>query len=273
MNLPAPRRILRSFTTALLLAFAVGCASTNHLREAQNAFNDAAREETQALFTPGRVENPGTSQVSGWASAQAGYASALLSLEKMTAEDDRALARDGLGGTKLALQSLCYWKLGQFEKARETAQQADRSAQLYPRDRAVLVALPGLIMNDHAFNLLSAPRPETPEARSNLVAKAESLLVGPAGAVEVIEGARAPGVVEPQHPVHVFLLQSQLAAYRNYRKAYEILDQRGVPTNAPAHLRAQAQLDALTNFLTAADASLVRFWAERDHLRAPALRP
>ena len=79
---------------------------------------------------------------------RSGYASALLSLEKLANnQDETRLRKDGLWGSALTLKALSQWRLGQYDQAIATAQLAKQSAgdQTYPRDLALITALPGLV--------------------------------------------------------------------------------------------------------------------------------
>src|SRR4051812_28872527 len=106
------RRTLACCCLALLLALASGCASVNRLREAHDAFNQAAAVENAQRFD----SNPASATAS-LSAVRTGYASALLSLDKMESADERSLRQDGLWGTALTLKALCQWRLGQFQQA------------------------------------------------------------------------------------------------------------------------------------------------------------
>ena len=263
-----------AFCLALVLSLAAGCAGINHLRDAQTAFNQAAAADMRAGFDKETTvgETTGPDLIGGWVNVRASYGSALVSLSRIDRKEENLLRAEKLWGVKLALEALCHWKLGNYEKALAVAKQAQQTDQLYPRDRALMIALPGLVMIDYSYDLLrpgTLPAPASP-ARTNLVKKVSGLLIAKDGAVDVIEAARAPSVIEADHPVHAFLLQAQLAAYRNYRKAYELLDQTGVPATDAAHIRAQAQLDDLAKRVNGPQGQkLVTDWADRNLLKHP----
>ena len=196
-------RTITGATLALLVVLAVGCASVNHLREAQDSFNQAADAENALRFDAKAAD-----AVASLGAVRSGYASALLSLDKLeTSKDQTQLRNDGLWGTALTLKAMTQWRLGQFDKAIATAELAKQSAsdQIYPRDRAVTTALPGLVKTDQAYNKILLPT--TP------LADVEALLIGGNGAVANLQSARDQA--EKDHPVQIYLLQSQLAAYRN----------------------------------------------------------
>lgn len=278
------------FCLALILALTAGCQGINHLRAAQDAFNQAATTDMTAVLGSDVPvdESIGADAVSKWVSGRNYYGSALTSLKKIDAKDERVLRDEQLWGAKLTLEALCYWKLGNYEKALEVAREAQQTGQLYPRDRAVMQALPGLVMIDYAFDLRSqaaiakresdstngAVRLERRTELTNLVSRIEELTVGEEGAIVGIEAARSPHLVEPGHPVHVYLIQCQLAAYRNYRKGCELLDQTGVPNTDPAHVAAQSHLDDLARRVSGSDGQrLVNRWVELNKLTARTVSP
>ncbi len=275
----------RGIYLALILTLAAGCQGVNRLREAQDAFNQAATSEMSTVFGTGVTvsESIGTDAVSRWANGRNHYGSALVSLSKIDGKDERVLREEKLWGAKLTLEALCYWKLGNYEKALRTAQLAQEMDQLFPRDKAVMQALPGLIMIDYAFDLRPTAEIAKRESETstnetirharrteltNIVNKIEELTVTkPKGAIEVIESARSLNLIEGSHPVHIYLIQAQLAAYRNFRKGYELIDQTGVATNHFAHTNSQSRLDDLAKRVSGASGqALVNRWAELDML-------
>ena len=258
-TLRSNRRSLIEWTSAaiaitLLVVLAAGCASVNRLREAQDAFNQAAAVENAQRFDA----SPSDAAAS-LAAPRSGYASALLSLSKLEPNDEKILRQDGLWGTTLALKALCQWRLGQFQQALASAAEARKTAgdQLYPRDRAVLEALPGLIKTDQAYTkILTNGTP---------LADVEALLTGDNGAVDNIQRARA--LADKDHPVQIYLLQAQLSAYRNYMVAQDRLSNHAiVPLDHPARVKAKVQLKELDRLLKmqkpgSASQDLVNYWA------------
>jgi hypothetical protein len=258
---------MRLFALALALALSVGCQSINHLREAQNAFNDAAREELATLADP-QLSDPNTlatGPVLQWSKVRNLYGSALVSLAKIKGEEENELRAEKLWGAKMTLEALCHWKLGGYAKAEAAAKEAQNTAaeQLYPRDRALLAALPGLIQNDYSYDLLVNTAPQSPLERTNLFERVRPLLVGSDGAISIIEEARSASVIETNHPVHIYLIQCQLAAYRNYRRAYELTDRTGDRRDSEPHQAAQKHLDDLAGRLSGPGGQqIVNKWAQ-----------
>ena len=58
-----PRRRYAALALVVLAALAVGCASVNHLREAQEAFNEAVTLETTLRFDAALAEGPTQAQL------------------------------------------------------------------------------------------------------------------------------------------------------------------------------------------------------------------
>ncbi len=260
-------RAVACVAIAVLVVLAAGCASVNRLREAQDAFNQAAAAENALRFDAVASPEGGASDTAAlWSVARNGYASALLSLEKLDGDDQRRLREDGLWGTTLTLKALSQWRLGLFSKALATAEEAKTQAsdQMYPRDRAVLAALPGLIKTDQAYDQVLHNTP---------VSEVEELLIGGNGAVANIQSARA--MADKSHPVQIYLIQAQLAAYRNFMVAQDRLNNHAtVPTEHRARKAADAQLKELDGLLKAQGAGpagqdLVNYWARLCGLEVP----
>jgi hypothetical protein len=266
-NLCSKRRSVVEWTSAavaimLLLVLAAGCGSVNHLREAQDAFNQAAAAENVQRFDASPAD-----AVVNLAAPRSGYASALLSLSKLAPNDEKRLRQDGLWGTTLTLKALSQWRLGQFQSALASAAEAQKTAaeQLYPRDRAVLAALPGLIKTDQAYSKI--------QTSGTPFADVEALLIGDNGAVDNIQRGR--DLVDKDHPVQIYLLQAQLAAYLNYLVGQDRLNNHAtVPPEHPARVKANAQLKELDRLLKmqqpgSPNQGLVNYWAQRCALDVP----
>lgn len=203
-----------SLCLGLVLVFAVGLAAcapeANRLREAQAAFSEAAAAENA-----GRLEDAAT--------VTAGYVSAYESLKLLFADEAAvsSLRDDQLLGVTYALKALTEWKLRKFDKAKESAKKAKTMVpeQLFPRDRALMEAIPGLIKNDQAFALIAedGEPAELSECRNGdrrTICRISALVDS---AIEDYQTARSS--VAANHPVQLYLLQSQLIAFANLRKA------------------------------------------------------
>lgn len=223
---------MRSIWALLLLA---GCADVNRLREAQDSFSRAAEQENRARFDF-QPETNGFEAAAGAASARAGYGAALIELEKL--EQDSAskasLEADGLRGTALTLKALCEWRLGLHDRALVTAAEAAKAPDaLGPRDRTLLAALPGLVMTDQLYAKLDRKRRGLPAGSWD---DAQSL---GGRAMEILESGRRD--LEAEHPLRLYLLQAQLAAWRNLRQAHGVWNAGlDFKTDDPLRIRAKA---------------------------------
>jgi hypothetical protein len=264
------RRRLSAALIVLLVATATasGCGviptSTNRLREAQEAFNQAATAETQLQFDVELPEGPVQGQLARNTTIQNGYASALLSLGKIEQQDVERLKSDKLWGNVLALKALAQWKLGLLDQARQTAAEAQQAGgdQLLPRDQALLLALPGLIKVDEAFAALQR-LPAEPSATQRAAALQNVQLLVSDAVSGIDKGRVAAGAA---HPVQVYLIQAELAAFRNLQFAQETLGE-GDDRALPAARRAEVQrllkdLKCQTERLKA-PSSIVSYWAGR----------
>jgi hypothetical protein len=265
-----PRRRYAVLALVVLAALAVGCASVNHLREAQEAFNEAVTLETTLRFDAALAEGPTQAQLAQNTTVQNGYASALLSLDRLESRDVDRLKRDGLWGNVLALKALAQWRLGLTDDAQSTARELQQAGAgpVHPRDRALLLALPGLIRTDEAFAALQRVPAEPSPAQRAATLRNVQLLVADAG--EAIDRGR--GAVDPAHPVHVYLIQARLAALRNLQVAHERLgegDARALPPERRAEVQHQLKELKCHAERLGATPEIVTYWAGRFTL-APA---
>jgi hypothetical protein len=239
----------------LLCVVVSGCAEVNRLREAQEAFSRAADAENRERLAD--APSAGFGEAADVASARAGYGAALLELEALEA-DSRAkasLEADHLWGTALALKALCEWRLGLHDRALISAAGAAASGDsLGPRDRAMMAALPGLVMTDQLFAKLDRKRRGQPagewEAAKSLGGRA----------MEVLESARKD--TDAEHPLRSYLYQAQLAAWRNLRQAHGAWNNGlDFKTDDPLRLQAKACFDEFSR--ANPRAAVVEFWRVR----------
>jgi hypothetical protein len=233
---------IRICTAALLLAFTfAGCATThvNHLRDAQNAFNEAAARENQFRLQP-NSDAP--------AAIEAGYTSVILSLGRLQGDDEAVnrLRADRLYGSALALKAMAYWRLRKYDEARAAAESARREG-LEPgsRDYAFTTALPGLIRNDQAYALLYTPR-DPAAGRDQRLAEIESLIGG--AEPPLADARRSLGA---DHPMQAYLGSAGLAMIKNLVDACFLLNDRDIVKGTACTqrnkvaARAQAYVSAL----------------------------
>ena len=233
--------------TLLLLIFTSGCESVNKLREAQDAFNQAASIENSLKLT-----SIHSGAIASLSSSRSAYASALLSINDIGDDDIKSLKDDHLWGTVLTLKALCQWRIGLYSKALETANDAKENytEQIFPRDLAMLMALPGLIKTDQAYAKIKAfnkDKKDSLEIVEDLQEIKDLLTDERNGAVKDIQNAR--NFLEKKHPVQIYLIQAQLAAYRNYMVALYEINNQLVDEQDPARKKANNQLKAFEELI------------------------
>jgi hypothetical protein len=127
----------------------------------------------------------------------------------------------------LTLKAMAQWRHKDYDSALRTAEEAglQPADQLYPRDAALLASLPELRKIDLAYDKMAAMQPgDTEASRLLLDREVRPRLVGLTvsddnNAVYILRKARCGAGAN--HPINAYLIQSQLAAYRNYQVAYQ----------------------------------------------------
>jgi hypothetical protein len=212
---------------ALLLA---GCAEVNYLRDAQSSFNEAARLENQSRMaqTVTFASAPG---VGNEDIIRAGYANAVFSINCLNSKQIESLKSDKLWGVALTIKALSYWRLGNYDKDKEgnydkvgqviTEANALSGDQLYPRDRAIMKALPGLLQIDEAWTLIFAKTKEmTPEAKKQRLSGEGGVVPLLDNAIVTLDKVRS-SADNPE--VQGYITQAILSSYRNKMTAYKVL--------------------------------------------------
>lgn len=257
----------------LLAAVLQGCAATNSLWRAQEAFNEASALENALAADPLHLESGTAGTVTRSAGARAKYEQAQSELETLSASEEKQLRADGLWGNLLTLRALTAWRLGEYDQAREAARKARlEPGLLHPRDTALIAALPGLIKIDEAYaKIYRNDLPET-TSRHKHFQNLRSLLTSAFSDID-----RARELVHSKHPVQSYLLQAQLAGYVNLLNGYTLWSDQpnAIPTDAERD-RARVWLCTLNELLlTDGDSyavsperirSFVRGWAHRTGL-------
>jgi len=202
------------FLPVALLAVALlgGCVShIDALREAERGFRRAAEMENRERYgdarTPGAIE-----------SYTAAYRISAKSLEKLIADQAKPLADDNLLCTTYTLHALALWRLADREAAIRQSKAALAgacAAPETPRDKALLVALPGLARIDEASDLLAkSPGTAPPEERIKRFGRIKA---------EVTEAmqflADAERELPPDHPLRRYLALSRMGAIRIWEVA------------------------------------------------------
>ncbi len=212
-----------------LLVVAAACGAPRTLRDAQDAFNRAAETENRARLTDrfdAVTPDAPRARPEAFSTAEADYRAALALLRGIGPQEEASLKADGLWVQKLTLEALCLWKLKEHAEAIDVAQKARGQAESVKdqRDRALLIALPGLVINDQARARI--PRtPSTAPDRAERFGRVRDDLTDPAtGAIAHLREAR--GAAE-DHPVDAYLVQCSLAVFKNLADAYGNLTVEG----------------------------------------------
>ena len=191
-----------------------GCAGVNYLRDAQSAFSEAARLENQLRTSATTTIEANDLLLES--EIRAGYASAIASIAKLDSGQIASLKSDKLWGVVLTIKALSYWRLGEYDEMEKIAEQAQGiEDQIYPRDRALLMALPGLRRVDEAHAIIAADiggkdRAEETKIKEERLKTVERLVKN---ANAILNEARQS--VSEEHSVRSYLLQSELGGYKN----------------------------------------------------------
>jgi len=219
---PNPSQLLSLLVLTCFILVSNGCAEINHLRDAQSSFNEAAQLENQLKLEGGGMPTDSENlrenkNLMKEAEVRAGYSSAINSIDGLTQKEKQKLKEGKLWGVALTIKAMSYWRLGDYDKMETTAHEINSISeeQVYARDRALLLALPGLRRVDEAHAKLNAPvDAESEEQKTEL--KKERL----AAIERLIKNAsdsflKARQSVSEQHQVRAYLYQAELAGYKN----------------------------------------------------------
>lgn len=201
-----------SLLAAALLAAATigGCAEINHLREAQDAFNQAATLEAANRFDPDPSKASAGGALQSAVDHRARYASVVASIDSLTLLQRQRLKADGLWSTAQALQAMAYWRLKNFDKAVAVADEAAADVTgLGARDAAMMMAMPGMVRNDQAYAKLA----KNPEGDTAELTRIQALLTSAQTKIKAAE----KGVADTKHPVMAYLFEAELAIFKNWR--------------------------------------------------------
>lgn len=199
------RRVVQSTVLVALVMMASACGTIRHIREAQDAFNNAAEAERAAPFE--------TDPSARWVSTAAAEYRLALGLTARELRDNRqALDEDDLLGTALMLKALCIWRLGDLGEmplqGNELTSALDVVSAFGPeklgtRDRTLFFALPGL--RDHDLGLRAADYEGAKSFFTSAVQKID----------EAITRANPPA----NHPIRQYLHLAQLQSLRAWLAA------------------------------------------------------
>ena len=169
------------------------------LQEAQDIFNVAAEMELELKSNPsdGGIIAPITR-------IDANYRTAHAMLSSLIQEQKEAMSADSLLGTAYTLKALIEWRLGEFNASINTSKEANiHGVHTYPRDKALLNALPSLIKNDQARQFM--------DSQMATYSTVEELLKGS------VSGLNELTNTDPMmNSMRLYLLTSQLSALKNW---------------------------------------------------------
>jgi len=238
--------------------FLTGCAEVNYLRDAQSAFSQAARLENELRTS--ETTTAETNVLLLESEVRAGYASAIASIGKLDSNQIASLKSDKLWGVALTIKAMSYWRLGDYDEMENVAKQAKEiNGEIYPRDKALLLALPGLRRVDEAQAIIAASIIGKDEQDEKKIKeerlRAVERLVGNASAI--LTEARQS--VSREHSVRSYLIQAELAGYKN------LLDGRNKFTGGRLSVD---EVEKVKQLLTELDCSFKKSLKDSDDLLA-----
>lgn len=204
------------FATLTFIALS-GCVSIAHLEQAQDAFSKGAELENSLKFDT-RQSITGASPGTYYAMA---YASVKKALDKSP-----ALEKDLLLGNAQALKALCEWKLKDYNNAEQSALVAyntlgnyEKEGLYLPREKAMMMALKGLILIETSGDSLALLTRQGWPAPTEAVSRFEQLIAGSEGkggkialAMDILEDAAQN--ISPDHDVQAYLVLCRLSGLK-----------------------------------------------------------
>lgn len=247
---------LQVLLPALLILVAAGCGTTRSLRGAQQSFSEAATADMR-LRAAAQDEVPVLLGV-----REGGYRMTVQTIDGFSTMERAQLNSDQLWGNALFLKAMSQWRLEDYDGARETANDAvtNFSAQLGPRDLAVLSVLDGLIALDQAYAKLGPREPGPVGGYPQCDFATVNTLV--TSGLDTIESKRRN--LSTSEPVQRYLLQAKLAGHRTRMNA-EDCEKGGRPLT-PDELEAKRK-DYCAFETVEADSDVRRSWQGRLGLR------
>jgi hypothetical protein len=233
------RRALAPF--ALLVLLLLAACSARRIREAQDAFNQAATAEQQIEAMP----TAGVEGLRGSSSAASGYAVALGLLDEELTQNEAALRQEDLLGTALVLKALCLWRIEALthdtdgasppsqmssdEFAAIEAKASQAGVVLGTRDRVLLAALPGLREHDRALRAADY-------ATASRFFRSAFTVMGSA-----LDTVKPP----PNHPVRAYIRLAQMRTLRAWLAANYAMNGRNAQETRAIHDAFHQVADAL----------------------------
>jgi tetratricopeptide (TPR) repeat protein len=229
-------KLLQLLLVAVMLGVFGGCSgfdAVRKYRQAQHYFSEAAQlengiklrgafqgikpdEDTNLVSVAPEITNANK--------LKADYQEALALLQSIDTAGESELEEQNMLMDKLTLEALCLLRLKRYDEIEPVLNRAGKlsdkqitiAGRSRSRDSYMLQALPGLIMNDQAY----AKIPQNITSNTALFEEIEKMIIGPgAHALKYINASRR-AATKNSHPVQLYLLQAELAAYRNLMGAY-----------------------------------------------------
>jgi hypothetical protein len=203
----------------LLLLFSIACGTTRALRDAQDSFNDAATADMELRTAPEET----TATLLGV--RDGGYRTTVRIIDSFNAAQRADLRGNKLWGNALMLKAMSQWRLGDYDEAGKTAEDATKNFgdHFGSRDGAVLSVLDGLIAIDQAHGKLIRKQNGSLEC----VYRDVDELV--ANGLRTIEAGRSD--LSAGEPVQLYLLQAKLAGHRTRQEAEDCDDGGEAPSS------------------------------------------
>ncbi len=232
------QKLLRLILAAVILGIYTGCSELDAIikySEARQVFNEAAKLENgiklRRVFQDPQVNAdnssdpvPITPDIIKANNLKSIYQESLALLQSIDLSNEAELEKQGMLMDKLTLEALCLLRLKRFDEIEPvinraiklSEEQNSNAGSSRSRDSYLMQALPGLIMNDQAY----AKIPQNINSNTSLFDEIEKMLVGPGDhALKYLSPARK-AAEKNNHPVKLYLIQAELAAYRNLMGAY-----------------------------------------------------
>ena len=201
--LSRPMNIKHLLAVALLISLsscsAVRPEHAGMLQDAQTLFNVASELENELTIDPNSAD-AGTKN----REVDSSYTAVHEKVSSLIEEERDAMTKDDLLGSAYTLKALTEWRLGLFDQANQTKEEVNTlNVNLFPRDRALMDALPFMMQNDEAKQLM--------DAKSNTFDSVSELLEE-----SVHELTKLTSTDPAMDNVRFYLLTSQLSALKNW---------------------------------------------------------
>lgn len=231
----------------LVLVSAAGlsaCADINHLREAQDTFNQTAQIDNANRVIVAAAD-VGSRMIDQRTQIRTGYASVLLSLDSLKNSQKAKLRGYKLWGNVLMLRALSHFRLGNYDEAKKEAALAAALGddKIFPRDKHLALTMPGLVKNQQALAKIDATEPVVAGAtadpdREDRWKSVKSLLSGAVGDYRSVLNRKT---LAASHPLRVYIYEAMLVAHRNYSAALSRFQKLAVdnPLSGPQNSSSQ----------------------------------